>query len=121
MENEEILDINKLAGGAIQEAIHYALVEVFKNIKDPNTEAEKSRKLTITMELKPDETRQIVRAKTTTKTSLVPVNSIKTQLLLDNDGDKIIATELLKHDPNQIAFDELEDNEKVINIAKEVK
>ena len=121
MEKEEILDINKLAGGAIQEAIHFALGECFENIKDPNTEPEKARKLTITMELKPDETRQIVKTKTTCKTTLVPVNSITTQLLLDKNGDKVVATELLKHDPNQIDFDELSENSNVIKMNKEAK
>lgn len=121
MEKEEILDINRLAGGAIQEAIHFALEECFENIKDPNTEPEKVRKLTITMELKPDETRQIVKTKTTCKTTLVPVNSITTQLLLDKDGDKVVATELLKHDPNQIDFNELSENSNVIKMNKEAK
>ena len=119
-EENEILNINKLAGGAIQEAIDFALEECFENIKDPNTEAEKTRKLTITIELKPDESRQIIKTKTTCKTSLVPVNSITTQLLLDQNGQKIVATELLKHDPNQIDFDELE-NKNIVPISKEAK
>mgnify|MGYP006939900227 CR=1 FL=1 len=122
MENEEIMDINKLAGGAIQESIHYGLEEVFKNILDPNTEPEKARKLTITMELKPDESRQIIRTKTTCKTSLVPTNSITTQMLLGKEGEKIVATELLKHDPNQVSLDEYEEaSNKIINLNKEVK
>lgn len=121
MEKEEIMDINKLAGGAIQESIHYGLEEVFKNILDPNTEPEKARKLTITMELKPDESRQIIKTKTTCKTSLVPTNSITTQMLLGKEGEKIVATELLKHDPNQIDIEELEDSNKIINISKEAR
>lgn len=122
MESEETLDINKLAGGAIQEAIHFALGECFENIKDPNTEAEKVRKLTITIDLKPDETRQIIKTNVSCKTKLVPVNSITTQLLLDKSGDKVVATELLKHNPNQIGFDELEENNSnVINMEKGAK
>lgn len=127
-EKEEILDINQLAGGAIQEAIHFALGEVFENIKDPNTEAEKARKLTIVMELKPDEYRQVIKTKTTCKTSLVPTNSITTSLFLDKNGENVVATELFKQDPNQIAFDELttkEENEEeknnVIEMNKEAK
>lgn len=46
MENE-IVNLNNLAGGAIQEAINFGLEEVFENILAPNTEAEKARKLTI--------------------------------------------------------------------------
>lgn len=121
MEPDETLDINKLANGAIQEAIHFALGECFENIKDPNTEAEKVRKLTMTIDLKPDETRQIIKTKVSCKTKLVPVNSITTQLLLDKSGDKVVATELLKHNPNQIGFDELQENNNVINMDKGVK
>ena len=121
MKTEEIMDINKLAGGAIQESIHYALEEIFKNILDPNTEAEKARKLTLTMELKPDDSRQIIKTRMACKTSLVPTNSITTQLLLGKEGDKIAATELLKHDPNQIEFDDLEEDNNVIKMEKEAK
>lgn len=117
---EEKININKLAGGAIEEAFTFALEEIFKNIKDPNTEAEKPRKLVLTMELKPDETRQIIKTKTTCKTSLVPVNSITTQLLLDQNGEEIVATELLKHDPNQVDFEEFQNN-NVTKFNKEVK
>ena len=121
MEKEEIMDINKLAGGAIQESIHYGLEEVFKNILDPNTEPEKASKLTIVMELKPDESRQVIKTKTTCKTTLVPTNSITTQMLLGKEGEKIVATELLKHDPNQVSLEEYEDNNKIINLNKEAK
>ncbi len=123
---DEILDINKLAGGAIQEAIHFALGECFENIKDPNTEPEKVRKLVITMELRPDENRQVIKTKTTCKTTLVPVNSITTSLFLDRNGEKVVATELFKHDPNQVNFDELseemsEKDSNVIEMNKEAK
>lgn len=118
-EKEENFNINELAGGAIQEAISFALKDVFENIKDPNTDAEKARKLTITMELKPDESRQIIKTKISCKTNLVPVNSIITQLFLDKDGDKVVAKELLKHDPNQVDFSELEtENDKIIKMKE---
>lgn len=123
-----MLDISKLAGGAIQEAIHFALGECFDNIKDPNTDPEKARKVTITLELKPDEHRQVIKTKTSCKTSLVPVNSITTSLFLEKDGDKVVATELFKNDPNQIDFDELSKNSEedtsknnVIEMNKEAK
>lgn len=125
MKEKEILDINELAGGAVQEAITFALGEIFENIKDPNTQAEKARKLNITLELKPDETRQIIKMRTTCRTVLVPVNSITTQLLLDRDGNKLVAKELLKNDPNQIDFNEItqekniEDNNKILEMNKE--
>lgn len=123
MENEEDekLDINLLAGGAVREAIEYALDDIFQNIKDLNTKAEKARKLTLTIEFKPDESRQVIKTSFNTKTSLVPVNSISTQLLLDKVGNKTVATELLKQNPNQIAIEDLEDNKKIISMPKEAR
>lgn len=108
MEKEENIDISTLAGGAIQEQLKYGLNEIFKNILDPNTEAEKVRKLVLTLEFKPDESRQIIKNKASCKTTLCPTNAVTTQMLLGRNGEKIVASELLKHDPNQIAFDELE-------------
>lgn len=123
MENQvdEKLDISMLAGGAVKEAIEYALEDIFQNIKDLNTKAEKTRKLTLTIEFKPDESRQVIKTSVNTKTSLVPVNSISTQLLLDKVGSKTVATELLKQNPNQMAIEDLGDNEKVISMQKEVR
>jgi hypothetical protein len=96
MENQnERLDMNELAGGAVKEAIDYGLVEIFKNIKDPNTQAEKSRKLTVVIDFKPDESRQVIKTKISTKTTLIPVNAIATQLLLDKSDNEIVAKELL--------------------------
>ena len=122
MENQESekLDINALAGGAVKEAIEYALEDIFQNIKDLNTKAEKARKLTLTIEFKPDESRQVIKTSVNTKTSLVPVNSISTQLLLDKVGNKSVATEWLKQNPHQRGFEDLEkENKKIISIAKE--
>lgn len=118
---EEKLDINLLAGGAVREALEYALDDIFQNIKDLNTKAEKSRKLTLTIEFKPDESRQVIKTSFNTKTSLVPVNSICTQLLLDKVGNKTVATELLKQNPNQIAIEDLEDSKKIISMPKEAR
>lgn len=120
-EEDEKLDINLLAGGAVREAIEYALDDIFQNIKDLNTKAEKARKLTLTIEFKPDESRQVIKTSFNTKTSLVPVNSISTQLLLDKVGNKTVATELLKQNPNQIAIEDLEDNKKIISMPKEAR
>ena len=116
-EDKENIDINTLAGGAIQESIKYGLEEIFENILDPNTDAEKVRKLTLTLEFRPDESRQVVKLKQSCKTSLCPTNAVTTQMLLGRNGEKIVASELLKHDPNQIAFDETGklDNDKEID------
>lgn len=123
MEETENIDISKIAGGAVAESIKFGLDEVFENILDPNTDPEKVRKLTLVFEFKPDESRQVIKTKTSCKTTLCPTNAITTQMLIGRSGDKIVAEELLKHDPNQIGIEDLENegSNNVININKEAR
>lgn len=50
--------ILQMARGAIQERADYEMSSLLNNILDPNTSATAARKLTITLTLKPDDTRQ---------------------------------------------------------------
>lgn len=50
--------ILQMARGAIQERADYEITKILENILDPNTSATAARKLTITLTLKPDDTRR---------------------------------------------------------------
>lgn len=50
--------ILQMARGAIQERADYEMARILANIMDANTSATVKRKLTLTLELKPDDTRQ---------------------------------------------------------------
>lgn len=50
--------ILQMARGAIQERADYEITKILDNILDPNTSATAARKLTLTLTLKPDDTRQ---------------------------------------------------------------
>ena len=54
--------ILQMARGAIQERADYEITKILDNILDPNTSATAARKLTITLTLKPDDTRQTIKA-----------------------------------------------------------
>lgn len=53
--------ILQMARGAIQERVDYEISRIVDNILDVNTEACAKRKLTLTIELKPDENRQYIK------------------------------------------------------------
>lgn len=47
-----------LADGAVEERFQVELAKVIDNIKDPNTEAEKARRITVTFVFSPDKERR---------------------------------------------------------------
>jgi hypothetical protein len=114
----EKLSFTTLAGGGVQEKLQYALDEVAANIADPNTDAKKTRKVTMTLTLKPNEQRSIANLEIDVKTSLVAPVGISTTLMIDHDEKgKAVASEIpYGKDPNQGTID-FETGE-VINFAE---
>jgi len=111
------LSFTTLAGGGVEEKLQYALDEVAENIADPNTDAKKVRKVTMTLTLKPNEQRTIANLEVDVKTSLAAPVGISTTLMIDRDErGNIVASEIYGKDPNQGAID-FETGE-VIHIAE---
>jgi len=111
------LSFATLAGGGVEEKLQYALDEVAENIADPNTDAKKVRKVTMTLTLKPNEQRTIANLEVDVKTSLAAPVGISTTLMIDRDErGNIVASEIYGKDPNQGAID-FETGE-VIHIAE---
>ena len=99
---EEKLSFSTLAGGGVEEKLQYALDEIAENISDPNTDAKKVRKLTMTLTLKPNEQRTIANLEIDVKTSLAAPMGISTTLMIDRDEKgKAVASEIYGKDPNQ--------------------
>ena len=105
------INFQDFAGGALAEQINCELQKVLENIADPNTDAEKSRKLTITMTFKPDETREDVKVSFVSRATLVPIKSIATRIIVDRDkSGQIVAAEWTKQIRGQVSLDEAEAN-----------
>ncbi len=79
------ISLDSLGGGALSEKVNMDLMKIVNNIMDPNTKANKARKLTITLTFVPDESRQVITTKMETKTSLVPIEAAATTLLAGKD------------------------------------
>lgn len=94
--------ILEMARGAIQERADYEITRLLENILDPNTSATAKRKLTINLELKPDDDRQIISVSVTAKSALAPTNPVVTSLYV---VDKETILEMVPQVPGQLAVD----------------
>lgn len=107
MSKEIDLQLSKLANGAIQEKLDGELEKVFANIHDPNTSAIAKRGVTIKLEFKPDENRQVVTVSSDFTVKTAPVEGVSTTVLTGKDlaTGKVEAHELLSNVPGQTFID----------------
>lgn len=61
METTVPLSLLTICGGCAEERFDVKLQEILENILDPNTEATAERTVTLTVKIKPDEDRQMLR------------------------------------------------------------
>lgn len=85
MSKEIELNLSKLANGAIQEKLDGELKKLFENIHDPNTSPVAKRAITIKLEFKPDENRQVVSMTSDFSLKLAPVDGVNTTVLTGKD------------------------------------
>lgn len=92
--NMQKLKLQELAGGALQELFENDLEKVIANLYDKNTSAKKKRRLVMELKMVPtDETREIITVEIDTKTTLAPVEGVTTKIMLDRQGNKLVAAE----------------------------
>lgn len=123
---ENIIDLNKFAGGALAEKVNTELQSILENISDPNTEAKKARKLTLTISLKPTMNRTGAQVNIQTKSTLVPVIPTETSIVIDKDikTGKVLAAEIGNQIVGQMELEveeELPQRPDVIDLRKTSK
>ena len=99
--------ILQMARGAIQERADYEITKILDNILDPNTSATAARKLTLTLTLTPDDTRQNIAVGVVAKSTLAATNPVTTSLYVA-DQDTIV--EMVPQLPGQIDMDGVEED-----------
>lgn len=103
----KMIDLNNFASGAVSEKFNAELQRVLDNIADPNTDAKKSRKVTLTVTLKPNDNRDLANVSVETKSTIAPPTPIGTSLLIDMDSNgKVTGAELKSSIPGQMYVDE---------------
>ena len=93
---KNIIDLDKFAEGALAERVNGEMKRVLENVKDPNTEATKKRKIQLTIELIPNEQRNMTSVDVSVKTTLAPAKPVFGDLLIDYDKDGSVTGQELK-------------------------
>lgn len=94
--------IMQMAKGAFQERADYEMGKVIDNILDRNTKATTKRKITLTIELLPDDDRRQIQVAVTAKSVLAPTYPVTTSLYITNDADgEMAVVEMVPQVPGQ--------------------
>lgn len=106
--------IDQLAGGGTAERIQREINKIAENVLDPNTKADATRTLTISISVKPDKNRQLGPAEIVVKSTLAPAAGLPTSFVFDFDGDgnATMAELNMSKDRNQTA---MADNGEVVD------
>ena len=102
--------ILEMARGALMERSDYELTRIVENIMDINTPATKPWKLTVTIDLRPDETRQMVVISATAKSTLAATTPIQSTFWMESDENGLpVMREALAESPDQTILPEVEE------------
>ena len=92
--------IMSMARGAFEERVDYEMDKVIQNILDPNTKATAKRKITLTIELTPDDERRTIGVSVTAKSTLAATNPVATALYVTS-----VVAEMVPQVPGQMNMD----------------
>lgn len=103
---EQRNSIMQMAKGAFQERVDYEMTRVIDNILDPNTKATAKRRITLTIELTPDDERENIAVAVQAKSTLASTNPVTTALFIarGRNGERLIG-EKVSQIPGQIRMD----------------
>ncbi len=102
--------ILEMARGAFLEQVDYEMAKVIDNILDPNTKATGKRRITVTMELVPDDSRAKIAVSFATKLALVATNPLTTSLYVmgESGTGEMCVVEMVPQIPGQMALNGVE-------------
>ncbi|MHB8122631.1 MAG: replication terminator protein [Desulfuromonadaceae bacterium] len=105
MPNENLINLEKLAGGELAEQINDGLQRVIENIADPNTNWKTKRKLTVELSFSADEKRNLANVTMEVKPKLAPAAPSTTRIIIDrNSNGKAVAAEYRHGNPGQLSM-----------------
>lgn len=113
--------ILQMAQGAFQERVDYEMQRCVDNILDVNTKATAKRKITLTIELTPDDDRRQIRVNVVAKATLAATNPVATSLCVTTDGNgEMVVAEMVPQLPGQMRMDGHEQEApKILNLHRE--
>lgn len=104
---KKIIDLSTFAEGGVSEKFNIEMQKVLENIQDPNTDATKARKITLTVTITPNGKRSLADVQVSTKSALVPMKEVASSIIMDYDASgKVTGAELKSGIPGQTFIDE---------------
>ena len=112
--------ILQMAQGAFQERVDYEMQRCVDNILDVNTKATAKRKITLTIELTPDDDCRQIRVNVVAKATLAATNPVATSLCVTTDGNgEMVVAEMVPQLPGQMRMDGNEQEApKILNLLQ---
>ena len=99
--NENRDSIIRMARGAFEERVDYEMDKVIQN-----TKATAKRKITLTIELTPDDERRQIQVSVTAKSTLAATNPVATSLYVTGDSNgELVVAEMVPQVPGQLNMD----------------
>lgn len=107
-------NLEEFAGGKLSVQLNKALKKVTENIQDPNTDAQKVRKINVSISFRPNDERNFVATTVETKLSLAPELGATTALSMGRDlrTGEVEAVEIFNQIPGQMNVDDVIDQEE---------
>ena len=107
-------NLEEIAGGKLSVQLNKALEKVTENIQDPNTDAQKVRKINVSISLRPNDERNFVSTTVETKLSLAPELGATTALSMGRDlrTGEVEAIEIFNQIPGQMSVNDVIDQDE---------
>lgn len=107
-------NLEEFAGGKLSVQLNKALEKVTENIQDPNTDAQKVRKINVSISLRPNDERNFVSTTVETELSLAPELGATTALSMGRDlrTGEVEAIEIFNQIPGQMSVNDVIDQEE---------
>lgn len=107
MSTYDTKSILQMAKGAFQERVDLEMSKIIDNILDPNTKPTQKRKLTMTIEFVPDDSRSDIAVNVVVKSNLAPTVPARTSLYIAGDGStgECQVVEMVPQIPGQVSLD----------------
>lgn len=108
------IDLEQFAGGKLSVQLNKALEKITENVQDPNTDAQKVRKINVSISFRPNDERNFVATTVETKLSLAPELGATTALSTGRDlrTGEVEAVEIFNQIPGQMNVDDVIDQEE---------
>ena len=103
----ELLNINEIADGALQEKLNAAMRKVLENMQDPNTPYKVKRGITVKLGFTQTESRNDAVVDVSVETKLAPASPIQTMMSIGKDlrNGEVYAEEYGKQVKGQMSLD----------------